>query len=49
MVASDIRICFVGDSFVDGTCDPDYLGWTGSLTVVLNLLLCRIIIGDSKP
>ncbi|MBW4486477.1 MAG: lipase [Trichocoleus desertorum ATA4-8-CV12] len=26
---SDIRICFVGDSFVNGTGDPDYLGWTG--------------------
>jgi lysophospholipase L1-like esterase len=29
MVSTDIRICFVGDSFVNGTCDPDYLGWTG--------------------
>ncbi len=29
MASSDIRICFVGDSFVNGTCDPDYLGWTG--------------------
>ncbi len=26
---SDIRICFFGDSFVNGTCDPDYLGWSG--------------------
>lgn len=25
----DIRICFVGDSFVNGTGDPEYLGWTG--------------------
>ena len=26
---SDIRICFFGDSFINGTGDPDYLGWTG--------------------
>nr|WP_290227257.1 GDSL-type esterase/lipase family protein [Trichocoleus desertorum] len=26
---SDIRICFVGDSFVNGTGDPHCLGWTG--------------------
>ena len=26
---SDIRICFFGDSFVNGTGDPAYLGWTG--------------------
>jgi len=25
----DIRICFIGDSFVAGTGDPTYLGWTG--------------------
>ena len=25
----DLRICFVGDSFVNGTGDPEYLGWTG--------------------
>ncbi len=24
-----MRICFVGDSFVNGTCDPECLGWTG--------------------
>ncbi len=29
MSSLDIRICFVGDSFVNGTGDPDYLGWTG--------------------
>src|SRR5687767_2146287 len=34
MVSSDIRICFVGDSFVNGTCDPDYLGWTGRVCLV---------------
>ncbi|MEO0534911.1 MAG: GDSL-type esterase/lipase family protein [Cyanobacteria bacterium P01_A01_bin.123] len=25
----DVRICFIGDSFVNGTGDPTYLGWTG--------------------
>ncbi|MFK8185963.1 MAG: GDSL-type esterase/lipase family protein [Phormidesmis sp.] len=28
---SDIRICFIGDSFVNGTLDPEYLGWTGRI------------------
>lgn len=27
----DVRICFIGDSFVNGTGDPDYLGWAGRL------------------
>jgi lysophospholipase L1-like esterase len=27
----DIRICFIGDSFVNGTGDPEYLGWVGRL------------------
>lgn len=27
----ELRICFVGDSFVSGTGDPEYLGWTGRL------------------
>ncbi|MBD1807350.1 lipase [Microcoleus sp. FACHB-SPT15] len=26
-----MRMCFVGDSFVNGTCDPEYLGWTGRI------------------
>ena len=26
-----MRICFVGDSFVNGTGDSDYLGWTGRI------------------
>lgn len=25
----DIRLCFIGDSFVNGTGDPECLGWTG--------------------
>jgi len=28
---SDMRICFIGDSFVNGTGDPEKLGWTGRL------------------
>ena len=27
----DIRICFIGDSFVNGTGDPEQLGWVGRL------------------
>lgn len=27
----DVRLCFVGDSFVNGTGDRQYLGWTGRL------------------
>ena len=30
---NDHRICFVGDSFVQGTCDPLCLGWPGRVTV----------------
>ncbi|MCW6051896.1 GDSL-type esterase/lipase family protein [Microcoleus sp. A2-C5] len=26
-----MRICFIGDSFVNGTGDPKYLGWTGRI------------------
>ena len=28
----DVRICFVGDSFVNGTGDPLCLGWTGRVS-----------------
>jgi lysophospholipase L1-like esterase len=27
----NMRICFIGDSFVNGTCDPKCLGWTGRI------------------
>lgn len=27
----DVRVCFVGDSFVAGIGDPDHLGWAGRL------------------
>jgi lysophospholipase L1-like esterase len=33
MENDDLRICFVGDSYVNGTGDPEYLGWTGRLAV----------------
>jgi acyl-CoA thioesterase-1 len=29
---SDLRVCFLGDSFVAGTGDPEHLGWVGRLT-----------------
>ena len=32
MGADDHRICFVGDSFVHGTNDPQYRGWPGRIT-----------------
>jgi lysophospholipase L1-like esterase len=28
----DIRVCFIGDSFINGTNDPECLGWTGRVT-----------------
>jgi acyl-CoA thioesterase I len=31
MNASDIRICFIGDSYVQGTGDDECLGWAGRL------------------
>lgn len=34
METRDIRICFIGDSFVNGTGDETYLGWAGRLCTV---------------
>lgn len=34
MNKDDLRICFVGDSFVAGTNDPEYLGWTGRVAAL---------------
>jgi lysophospholipase L1-like esterase len=34
-MSQDIRICFVGDSFINGTGDLTYLGWTGRLCIGL--------------
>ncbi len=28
---ADLRVCFVGDSFVAGVGDPEHLGWAGRL------------------
>ncbi|MGB7087227.1 MAG: GDSL-type esterase/lipase family protein [Phormidesmis sp.] len=33
---SDIRICFFGDSFVNGTGDPTCLGWSGRICAAVN-------------
>jgi len=33
MKNEDLRICFIGDSFVHGTNDPECLGWSGRLAV----------------
>ena len=30
-VGKEIRICFIGESFVNGTGDSQYLGWTGRI------------------
>jgi lysophospholipase L1-like esterase len=32
----DIRICFIGESFINGTGDSTHLGWTGRLCVNLS-------------
>ncbi|QKQ76979.1 GDSL-type esterase/lipase family protein [Nostoc sp. TCL240-02] len=32
----EVRICFVGDSFVNGTGDQEYLGWTGRVCANAN-------------
>jgi acyl-CoA thioesterase I len=38
MTEPDIRICFLGDSFVNGTGDETYLGWTGRLCAAAKTL-----------
>src|SRR3954468_8388553 len=30
-MTDDLRVCFVGDSFVAGTGDPEHRGWVGRL------------------
>jgi len=34
MPSDELRLCFVGDSFVNGTNDPGYLGWTGRVSIL---------------
>ena len=41
MAMTDLRICFVGDSFVNGTGDDDALGWAGRV--------CRAARGRGVP
>lgn len=36
MLRKDIQICFVGESFVNGTGDRTHLGWTGRLCQTLS-------------
>ena len=36
-MAKDLRICFVGDSFVNGTGDETKLGWTGRVCAALEV------------
>lgn len=33
---SQVRVCFVGESFVNGTGDPECLGWTGRICANAN-------------
>jgi acyl-CoA thioesterase-1 len=47
-VTRDVRVCFVGDSFVAGVGDPEHLGWTGRLaarTEREGLPLTRYVLG----
>jgi len=34
-MSGDVRMCFFGDSFVNGTCDETYLGWPGRVSAQL--------------
>lgn len=42
---SDIRICFVGESFVNGTGDSEYLGWTGRVCAAVEQPLTHYNLG----
>jgi lysophospholipase L1-like esterase len=37
-----MRICFIGDSFVNGTGDPECLGWTGRICVAAKKSGCHL-------
>ncbi|PRY10464.1 GDSL-type esterase/lipase family protein [Kineococcus rhizosphaerae] len=41
----DVRVCFVGDSFVAGVGDPGHLGWTGRVAVRTPFPLTRYVLG----
>ncbi|MEB3177877.1 MAG: GDSL-type esterase/lipase family protein [Nostocaceae cyanobacterium] len=36
MLLPQVRICFLGESFVNGTGDPECLGWTGRICIDAN-------------
>jgi acyl-CoA thioesterase-1 len=47
-VTRDLRVCFVGDSFVAGVGDPEHLGWTGRLAATSErggIPLTRYVLG----
>ena len=47
-MSRDLRVCFVGDSFVAGVGDPEHLGWTGRLcatTERAGLPVTRYVLG----
>ena len=35
-IVKEIRICFIGESFVNGTGDPECLGWAGRICIDAN-------------
>ena len=37
-----MRICFIGDSFVNGTGDPEYLGWVGRVSAAARRRGCDL-------
>ena len=42
---SDVRVCFVGDSFLAGVGDPGHLGWTGRLAAGSPVPLTSYVLG----
>lgn len=47
-MSRDLRVCFVGDSFVAGVGDPEHLGWTGRVCAAsehAGLPLTRYVLG----
>jgi lysophospholipase L1-like esterase len=41
----DVRICFFGDSFLNGAADETYLGWTGRVCAALPLQVTHYNLG----
>jgi lysophospholipase L1-like esterase len=44
-IARDVRICFFGDSFTNGTHDASYLGWPGRLCAKLPIQVSHYNLG----